>query len=157
MVCRVLFDESPWIPTWSLVLILRGGRQGTPVWDLKAQQMKSATYLSILDLWKKYKWQNSSKSWDLSKNALKPVTFQISNVLDCSFKNCSSRIVRLLLFHNKYSNLSGLEGLTTFSMSSLLSYNNGKFCHLGTTFEMMSLSDDFYKFIIKWQQIKSCH
>jgi hypothetical protein len=47
------------------------------------------------------------------------------------------------------NNVIGLEGLTTFSMSSLLSYNNGKFRHLGTTFEMMSLSDDFYKFIIK--------
>ncbi len=41
----------------------------------------------------------------------------------------------------RWNHVNGLEGLTTFSMSSLLSYNNVKFRHLGTTFNDVTIDD----------------
>ena len=80
-------------------------QSGFPVWGPDKTHLWLKITPSILDLKQKSKWQTSFKSWDLSKNALKPANFQFTCPLDF-FQHKWRQTVRLLLhvlFHSKHS------------------------------------------------------
>ncbi len=71
-------------------------QSGFPVWGPDKTHLWLQITPSILDLKQKSKWQTSFKSWDLSKNALKPANFQFTCPLDF-FQHKWRQTVRLLL------------------------------------------------------------